>query len=84
MNYNTYGIYLSENKFSPEEGKIVSGIAGDEVSESDYVLNASLLRTETIYLSAIELLDDTSKAFSREDPKSLVKTMTFSSFGDRN
>jgi len=75
---------LSENKFSPDERRIISGIAGDEVSESDYVLNASLLRTETIYVSAIELLDDTSKAFSREDPKSLVKTMTYSTFGDRN
>lgn len=42
------------------------------------------MRTETIYVSAIELLDDTSKAFSREDPKSLMKTMTYSTFGDRN
>lgn len=42
------------------------------------------MRTETIYVSAIELLDDTSKAFSREAPKSLMKTMTYSTFGDRN
>lgn len=45
VNFNTYGVYISENTYSPEEGRIISGIVGDEISESDYVMNASLLRT---------------------------------------
>lgn len=27
INYNTYGVYLNENKYSPEQGKLISGIA---------------------------------------------------------
>lgn len=27
INYNTYGVYLSENRYSPDQNRIVSGIA---------------------------------------------------------
>lgn len=47
-------------------------------------MNGSLLRTETKYVSAVELLDDTSISFLRKTPKTIEKTMVFSAFGDRN
>lgn len=84
VNYNTYGLYLSENKYSPDQNRLISGIADNEVSESDYLLNASLMRTETLYVPSIELLDDTSKSFLRTPPKTIERTMAYSSFGDRN
>ena len=46
-------------------------------------MNGSLLRTETFFVSSVELLDDTEKSFLRNPPKRLVKTMAFDNSNDR-
>jgi len=32
VNQRNYAIYLGENKYSPDDGRIISGIAGEAVS----------------------------------------------------